>query len=173
MTSELRTTSPTVVGVHIGYVLGLARERLALGLEIDSDVRFLVWSHHDIEELLSGPQRDRGNNGRRGEIEACLAVQHVHAHICKSLAIEESVFAAEQKGSCDEILCGSDNRGAVLGGCEIVSDPHQSNGLGASFFRLRDVKVHFVTVEIGVVRIANTLVESESSPRANLDKMGS
>lgn len=43
--------------------------------------------------------------------------------------------------------------------------PHQDESLGFGFFRLGQVEVHFIAVEVGVVRGAHALVEAERPVR--------
>lgn len=95
-------------------------------------------------------------------MSACIL--HEHADASKSLPVVEAVFTAEEVGGCDEILDGGNDRFAIAGSDEVVFNAHELDGFSAGFFCLRDVKIHFVAVEIGVVGIANTLVQAESLP---------
>ena len=101
----------------------------------------------------------------------CFAVHHVHAHVRERFAVEKAILCTQQESCCDEILSGGNDRLSVLRCREIVLHTHQVDGLSTSLFRLGYVKVHLVSVEIGVIRTANTLVQSESPPRTDLNQV--
>lgn len=65
------------------------------------------------------------------------------------------------KGAVKLHLGGSDEDLSIFGRAEVVEDAHESGGLCARLLSLRHVQVHLVAVEVGVVRIAHALVESQ------------
>ena len=85
----------------------------------------------------------------------------------------------EEERSRDEVLDGGDDGLAVARRDDIGFDVHQLQSLSTSLFCLWDIyphtsvviaqdegrerrtEVHLVAIEVGVVRVANTLVEPE------------
>jgi hypothetical protein len=55
---------------------------------------------------------------------------------------------------------------------EIILNGHELSCFDSSFFCLRDVEIHFVAVEIGVVGFADTFIETECSIGTDFDAMG-
>ena len=79
------------------------------------------------------------------------AIGEIGADLAEFGTIEECVSGSEEVGCSDEVLCGSDEWYAITRCNDVRFDVHECNGFGSGFFRLRDVQVHLVAVEIGVV----------------------
>lgn len=60
------------------------------------------------------------------------------------------------------IIYGSEDRQCLLSG---IHYPHQDKSLSFGFFSLGQVKVHFITVKISIIRSAHALVEPERPVR--------
>lgn len=71
-------------------------EGVALGFDVDHDLRLAVWSHKDIEDLFSGPELDRFDDGGRWQVDMHVGIRHVAADLRKLTAIEKAVFAREE-----------------------------------------------------------------------------
>lgn len=69
--------------------------------------------------------------------------------------------------SSDKILDCCNYRLAIPRSDGVLFNAHEFESLGASFFRLRNMQVHLVPVEVGVVWSTYALVEAECPPWSN------
>ena len=84
---------------------------------------------------------------------------------------KENIFLSQQIHRRNKILNRSNKRLARSTRERVRLDAHEHHRLRASFVCLWQMDVHFVAVEIGVVRSADAFVETESFPRHNFDLM--
>lgn len=88
-------------------------------------------------------------------------IGEVRAYLAEFGTSEECISGSEEIGSGDKVLCGG-NEGYTITRCDDVRfDIHERNGFGSGFFRLRDVQVHLVAIEIGVVAERRRLILAE------------
>ena len=120
------------------------------------------------EDLLARPQLDRLEDARGRQLDLLGRVAHVAAEPRQLSASEEEVLARDQVSRRDEVLRRGDDHLAVARSDEVRVHAHQAERLGARLLRLRQVQVHLVAVEIGVVRRADALVEAEGAPGLSL-----
>ena len=71
------------------------------------------------------------------------------------------VFLGEQIASSEEVLSCGNQRRSIFGNADIFVDLHQNTSFSACFFCLRHVDVHFVAIEVSVVRCAAALIEAK------------
>jgi hypothetical protein len=81
------------------------------------------------------------------------------------VAREEDRLAGEQVGAGEEVLRGGDDDLAVARRDEIREHTEERERLGARLLGLRQVQIHLVAVEVGIVRRAHALVKAEGAAR--------
>ena len=79
------------------------------------------------------------------------------------------VSSCEEEHTGDVVVDTADDRTAETGRQDVFLDLEKDLCLSSCFFGLQDVHVHFVTVEVGVVRRTDGRVHPESLSREDLD----
>mmetsp|Transcript_41853 Transcript_41853/g.107090 ORF Transcript_41853/g.107090 Transcript_41853/m.107090 type:complete len:579 (+) Transcript_41853:833-2569(+) len=151
----------SVRGTHLLPVLGV---KLLRGLQVDKQPRLCVGPHQHADDLLPRPQLHRLDDGGRRHVDAVQRVANARHTQGKIGAREELVLAGDEEGGGEEVLRGGHQDLAVLGGCQVVHDAHQRQRLRARLLCLRHVQVHFVPIKVGIVGVADALVEAEGAP---------
>ena len=93
-------------------------------------------------------------------------------HAAKQLKVQAQLTmppSAGYPGSCrflewrklQPYLCGCNQDLSILGRAQIVNHAHELDGLRSRLLGLGHVQVHLVTVKVGVVRAAHTLIEAQ------------
>ncbi|KAH3683385.1 hypothetical protein WICPIJ_005643 [Wickerhamomyces pijperi] len=141
---------------------------LVLGVQINNDWGFGVRLDQHGENLLTGPHENRLHDRWRRQIELQVGITHHGKQLCERGSVEERILMRDQVGPRDEILRGGNDRLTGFRSQQVVLNPHQVDSLGSGFLCLWHVQVHLVTVEISIVWRTHTLVQSESSPWADL-----
>mmetsp|Transcript_11507 Transcript_11507/g.29131 ORF Transcript_11507/g.29131 Transcript_11507/m.29131 type:complete len:250 (+) Transcript_11507:3288-4037(+) len=111
----------------------------------DVDVR-----EDEGEELLSGPERAGLEDGRDGDLAVPLG--DVEQDVHDKVLFEEGVALREEHGSDECVLHDAHDGAVALRRDDAARDEHELHDLRAGLVGLGDVKIHFVAVEIGVVR---------------------
>ena len=157
-------TRPTRGLLHLLHLV-------AFTLDIHEHLRLAVRAHQDVEDLLPGPQTLRLQYRRRWNVDLHIRVGEIATDLRECAAVEEGVLARKQIRGGDEVLNGGDDGITVAWGDEVVLDAHKLESFGAGFLGLRDVKIHLIAVEVGIVGAADTLIESEGAPWSYFDSV--
>ena len=125
---------------------------------------------HDAgEDLLSRPERHRFVNRRHRHVHLLLRQSEVGHQRTEHLLGEELILLRDEIGGREEILARRHERFAVPRRGQVVTHPHQEVGLASRFFRLREMHVHLVSVEICVVGSACANIETKGPPLQDFD----
>src|SRR5690606_2077618 len=123
-----------------------------------------MWSDQDIGKLLPRQNSLRFPDRGRRQIDMLFSVCHNHAEIRKSFAVKKSILAAEKIGSGDKILNSCNKRLTGFGRDQVILNAHKINSLCSRLFSLWNMQVHFISIKIRVVRIADTLIQTKCPP---------
>ena len=69
----------------------------------------------------------------------------------------------EEVGGGDVIMNCADDGTPVFGGNDMILDEEKDLSFGTTFFRLRDVDIHFIAIEVGVIGRSDLEVETEGA----------
>lgn len=118
---------------------------------------------HDSDHLLARPKLNWFQDGGGGQFDSFIAIVEITAHLHYFRSVKEPVLLGQQERSRQEVLSGRDQGGAILRHADVLCYVHEGAGFGSCLLGLRHMDVHFITVEIGVVRCAHTFVEPQST----------
>lgn len=100
-----------------------------------------------------------------------IPVWNPHHDIHDLISIQENIPSADFVDPAKGILDNTHKRTVLLGRNDIQRDHAELADLRSGLFRLRNVKVHFVAIEIGVVRRGDGQIQSEGGVRHNTNTM--
>jgi len=98
-----------------------------------------------------------------------FGVAVVRHQVTKLFASKELVSLREHVRGRQKILTRRYQWFAVPWSDQVVLNAHQQERFSSRFFRLRQVHVHFISIEIRIVRRTNTRVEAKRFPLHNFN----
>ena len=143
------------MGEFLLGVFGVAVD-VAAALEVDV-------GQNQRDNLFAGPEFFRFADGRRGEF--AIEIVHVHQQVHDLRASQESASAGEESNAQQGVLHQSHDGAVGLRGHDLPRHVHDLFDFGARFIGLRGVHVHFIAVEIRIVRRGDREVEAEGRVR--------
>ena len=145
-----------VEGVGQSFAIGtLGRTVVGLALEVDL-------GKDERDDLLASPQFLWLEDGRGWN--AAIPVRHPHEQVVNEISRHEHVALGHLLYGEERILHDTHDGTVRLTGNDDARTKHHLLGFGTGGETLRDVKVHLITIEIGIVRTSTTQVETEGGP---------
>mmetsp|Transcript_19703 Transcript_19703/g.55021 ORF Transcript_19703/g.55021 Transcript_19703/m.55021 type:complete len:611 (-) Transcript_19703:453-2285(-) len=119
------------------------------------------------EELFAGPQLHWLANGRDGN--PSVPVLHPHEHVEGQVLVDEAIAFCHFLHGQEGILHDTHNGTVALSRNHHAGRKHHQFGFGPCGNGLRNVEIHFVSVEIGIVGRRTTEIQSKGRPVQHLD----
>lgn len=109
--------------------------------------------------MFSSPKLHGLQDGRSGKNSVPIIEPHAQVH--RHVSLEENVAVGEDGGAEQSILYQTNDRTIRLGGDDLLRNVHDLEQLSLRLVRLRDVHVHLVSVEVGVVGRGDAKIQAE------------
>lgn len=127
--------------------------------------------------MLSCPKSNGCNNCGFRDGELCvwmvdMGVAHKSIQLHDFAHGEKGIFESQKVRCGNEILKRRDDWSAVFWSEKILRSEEKLTRFCARHVSLRRVDVHFISVKIGVIRLANAEIESKSLMRKNPHTVG-
>ena len=122
------------------------------------------WPRSELEHSFAlckhaSSLRRRCRLGLASSWEIFRLLQSYHSTSTDSLL--ESSIGKGLSNEDQSYLCGCNEDLAVFGGTEIVHDAHEMQSFCPSFFCLRNMQIHLVTIKVSIVGTTDTLIETQ------------
>lgn len=104
----------SVFGTQIDHV-SLGVVALFLNLQVQTDSIVSVWVQKSRNNLLSGPEFQRKEDRRYGQLNLFIGVREIGADLRELCFVEEYILACDQKDARQKVLNQCDNKLSIRG----------------------------------------------------------